>query len=55
MTPDLIDRRKLVEELTRFKSSLADVFFGAIVDRVIEHIWKQPSCAAADERVVNCK
>lgn len=52
--PDLIDRRKLVEDLERFKVSLADVFFGAIVDRVIEYVEKQPSCKAPSEEVVNC-
>lgn len=55
MKSDLIDRRQLVEDLERFKSSLAGVFFGAIVDRVIEYIWKLPSYKAADGGVVNCK
>lgn len=35
---DLISRRELIEDLKRFKYSLADVVLGWVVDRVIERV-----------------
>ena len=48
---DLISRSALVADLESFKGSLPDVFFGAIVDRIIEYVERQPAAEAPDEEV----
>lgn len=43
MENDLVSRSALVAELEGFKVSLGDVFFMAVVDRVIECVKRQPA------------
>ena len=43
MRNDLISRSALIAELEGFKLSLGDVFFGMVVDRVIERVKAQPT------------
>lgn len=40
---DLISRPALLEVLEGFKLSLGDIFFGMVVDRVIERVKAQPT------------
>lgn len=47
--PDLIDRAKLVAELTAFKVSLNDIVLGHVLDRVIERVKAQPAADVKQE------
>ena len=43
MENDTISRSALIAELEGFKLSLGDIFFGMLVDRVIERVKAQPT------------
>lgn len=43
MENDMISRSALIAELEGFKLSLGDIFFGMVVDRVIERVKAQPT------------